>query len=159
MLNCIVEDKTIDGLCPFCDQPLGPRRIEWFDGLPVTDAQTLPDLISQLWNGTSHSPRPTNSEGRAVPDHLGELHYMVCTQHQYETMVLPLSVQYQWPRAANYFTLVQAITTDEVINRIKHVFDFPWSGVLINASPPEDASRVQADLEKLVKRPFIKKCG
>lgn len=128
-------------ICPFCDQPLGPRRDEWFEGLPHTDKGTLPSLIGQLWVRTSEDPRHVNKEGRRVEFCDFQLQVDVCDQHQYETVILPLAAQYEWPRDIDYSEFVKRLGSVEFLNFAVRIFEDPWSGVLVGDAPGSNRSR------------------
>lgn len=122
-------------LCPFCDGPLSPRRSEWFQDLPVTTWNSLPDLISRLWSLSEPSPRPTNRLGRTVKqdaDH-SHLQIQVCEQHEYEVGCLPLYFQYKWPTSIDFSLLVDRLrSSDFVLQRLLLVYENPGHGVLIS---------------------------
>lgn len=147
------------GICPFCDKPLGPRKEEWFVDLPVTTFKTLPMLLAKLWVESEPSPRYTNPEGRKIPDSLSSLQGTVCNQHLYESTSIPLSVQYQWPRRANYFLFLQRLLHPKVAARVKLAFESPWSGLLISGPRPEKQSRKLRDLRHLKKVSLLPQAG
>lgn len=118
-------------MCPFCDEPIGPRRDEWFVNLPTTTADTLPDLFASLWPKSQPEPRPTNPQGRRVTAELKEEKRVLCEQHRYEVMILPLSVQYQWPRDVSFYKLLGYLFDDAVEERLQRVFEYPWVGHMI----------------------------
>lgn len=137
-----VDVEFVRFVCPFCDQPFGPRVLEWFTDLPTTTPDTLPRLIAGLWAATPHTPRPTNSQGRAVTGKkLLTLQEQVCDQHRYESMILPLSVQFGWPRNVNFYRLLGLLFHKSVEDRVTRVFEYPWSGQMIRKLHPSDTSR------------------
>lgn len=152
-------DVTIDDLCPMCDQPLGPRVPVWFEALPVTTLDFFPSLLTKLWNASTASPRATNPQGRKVNKSLNGLQGLACLQHQYEAAIIPLSIQYQWPRFANYFGFLRILVGDKVRERARLILESPWSGLIISRPVPAGRSRVLKDLVNLASHEFIKSAG
>lgn len=118
-------------ICPFCDEPLSPRRPEWFAGLPRTRFTTLPELIQKLWNESDPDPRPTNTNGRKPRAGQATLTSQTCTQHQYEIGCLPIYAQYRWPVSMDYSQLVERLRGQSVMSRLLLVFEFPLKSVLM----------------------------
>lgn len=125
----------VSEICPFCDQFLGPRNEEWFESLPQTTFNTLPELLSRCWANSKEQPRDTNPEGRTV--HNKELVHLACSQHQYESLILPLSVQYEWPRSIDFNVLLKRVSKENINGVIKRVYKAPWTSILIKAPAPE----------------------
>lgn len=124
-------DVTVLHLCPFCDQPFGPTQSLWYEGLNITTKNTLRDRIASLWKKTSHAPRVTNPQGRRVTKSLMGAQKKVCDQHRYETHILPLSVQYRWPRRPSFYRLLGHLFDKDVVSRVKQVYEDPTSGLVI----------------------------
>lgn len=122
----------INYLCPFCDQTLGPRVEEWFEGLKLTTMGQLPKLMASLWKKTKPTPRVTNPQGRRVTKSLMELQKKVCDQHRYETHILPLSVQYRWPREPSFYHLLGLLLDPSVETRVQWIHETPASGLMID---------------------------
>lgn len=147
-----VPVQLVKRLCPFCDQPLGPRVDSWFDGLPQTTLETLPNLIAALWVSTKRTPRPNNPQGRTLPgddEQLEELRKTVCSQHRYESLIIPMSVQYNWPRDANFSDLLGSLFQEGIRDTIQRLYEYPWGGLVISNLRPTDTSRRFVDLLKL----------
>lgn len=70
----------------------------------------------------------------------------VCDQHAYETLILPLSVQFQWPRNVNFFEFLCKLSQPNVIAHMKKVHDNPWAGTVISYVPVSERSRNIKDL-------------
>lgn len=131
LLTCAAVE-VVKYLCPFCDQPLGPRVTEWFADLRSATTETLPRLIAALWKKSTPQPRVTNPQGRVVPPSLKAERQAVCEQHRYETLVLPLSVQYSWPRHPDFYRLIGYMFEPVVFDRIQRVFETPNFGLMID---------------------------
>lgn len=150
LTDAVLSDILIEDICPFCDQPLGPREPSWFEGLPSTTMQTLPKKMVALWGITTPSPRESNSQGREVSFEQQDIMIDTCGQHQYESLILPLSLQYRWPRKASFFGLLCRLFQPFVTDRIKLVYEHPWSGLVIAGRREEKLSRVQKKLLELL---------
>lgn len=136
-------------LCPFCDNPLGPRELVWFEDLPTTTPETLTSLYGAAWPKSRHSPRATNRNGRESRD---ETASAACRQHMYETMILPLSVQYQWPRNIDFSSFLVRIKASHYFKLLQKVFKSPWTSVLLGvaSAAEKDRSQLQTyDMSKL----------
>lgn len=125
-------EEIVRYLCPFCDQPLGPRVEEWFEGLGRMSMDTLPRLIASLWKKTSPHPRITNLQGRRVSEDLEHDQKVVCEQHRFETLILPISVQFAWTRKPNFYTLLGFMFQPEVESRLQWVIETPALGLMID---------------------------
>lgn len=124
-----------------CDQPLGPREASWFEDLPVTKDSHLPSMYTMLWPHTISSPRNTNSNGRvlntlmsqnepeSVRENLAALQKRICYQHRYELMMLPLSIQYLWPRRINFGRLVERMRAPEIAEALLNIYNEPWTSI------------------------------
>lgn len=122
---------TIKYVCPFCDQPLGPRKVEWFENLKITTLNTYPKLVASMWKKTAPNPRLTNPQGRHVPEALKRVQKVVCEQHRYETLILPLSIQYSWPRRPDFYRLLGYLFDPAIEPRVQYVYENPTSGLMI----------------------------
>lgn len=134
-------EVVVKYVCPYCDQPLGPRRKEWFDYLPETTEETLPTLIGELWGDTKEQPRATNAQGRCVARKEEERRLIVCEQHRYETCVVPLAVQYMWPTAIDFIAVLKRLTSPKIIEILKFLYKHPWHGILIKDENPNRHQR------------------
>lgn len=121
-------------ICPFCDQPITPRRMEWFEGLPRTNPSILPDLIAQAWAHSEPSVRGSNRDGRRVKSEYTELQKTLCNQHRYETLALPVFIQYKWPTRVNFSDLLERLTRKSVMDRLAFVYYQPEMGLLASTS-------------------------
>lgn len=135
------SDVIVRSICPYCDQPLGPRRQEWFEGLPLTTLDTLPTLIGRLWEKTTDDPRHTNGAGRRVEITDFRFQVDVCDQHQYETIILPLACQYQWPRTIDFAEFMKRVGSTEIVNYAVQIYEDPWSGALVGDAIGANRSR------------------
>lgn len=122
-------------ICPFCDQPLTPRNLDWFKGLPITTSSTLPDLMAQAWLQSEPRERSSNRNARRCKSEFSELQKKVCNQHRYETMSLPLYIQYRWPTTVNFSELLSRLTRKSVLDRLAYIYDQPELGLMISGSP------------------------
>ena len=70
----------------------------------------------------------------------------VCAQHRYETHIIPLSVQYEWPRTIDFEDVVTRIKQKGIRGRVVEVYSKPWTTVNLRAGvdvPKEyDVSRL-----------------
>lgn len=123
-------------LCPLCDQPIGPRREDWFNGLPQTSFETLPNLLRRIWSCTTSNPRESNDLGRKLSrkTRTNVTVSQVCEQHRYETLILPLAKQYLWPRASQFEALVSRIKEDDILQHAVDVYISPSMSVLLQTS-------------------------
>lgn len=121
-------------MCPFCDEPLSPHRIEWFRDLPETTWDTLPVIIAQLWDVSEPSPRPFNRHGRVVNSNEDHSHLLdkVCRQHEYEVGCLPIFMQYKWPTTIDFLLLAERLKGDFILQRLLLIYENPWHAVLIS---------------------------
>lgn len=126
MANVKLENQVVDVLylCPFCDQPIGPRREEWFLHLPKTSFQTLPELLRRIWTCTTSHPRESNNSGRRVSKKTRTTVTIdqICDQHRYETLILPLADQYIWPTVPEYDTLLRRLKEEVIIEAVVDVY-------------------------------------
>lgn len=122
----------IEDVCPLCDQPLGPRKTDWFRGLPCTRASTLGDMYKEIWPLTIADPRDSNADGRKVDWKKGwEILLKICAQHQYESLILPLSIQYGWPRRVDFNRFLRRILAPNVLAVAQNLYAEPWKCVAI----------------------------
>lgn len=134
VVDSALLEITIIDLCPLCDQPLSPRKDDWFRGLPCTKSTTLVDIYKEIWPLTIPDPRDTNEEGRKVDWKKGwELLLKACAQHQYESLILPISVQYEWPRHVDFNRFLRRILAPEIITVARNLYAEPWKCIGMRA--------------------------
>lgn len=123
-------------MCPFCDQPIGPRREEWFLHLPKTSVDTLSNLLRRIWACTSHHPRESNNSGRKLTKKTRTTVTVnqICEQHRYESLILPLAVQYIWPTVPEYDTLLERLKEDAIIEFVVDLYVDLSKTVLFHSS-------------------------
>lgn len=109
-------------ICPFCDEPFGPRHPSLFHDLPLTTSETLPNLIAELWPLSLHSPRPTNINGRRVYNKDSDKKHNLCLQHEYEAGILPLALQFSWPKDTDEERLLNRLKEEGCWFRLRGVF-------------------------------------
>lgn len=125
-------------LCPFCDEPLSPRREDWFRSLPTTTLHTLPQLIARLWHLSEPEKRPSNRYGRRVPHTQSDLEDVVCGHHRYEVGSLPLFIQYRWPSRMDYNTFLIRLRQPSVLRRLLFVFSKPWCAFAVSENAVDE---------------------
>lgn len=155
-------------ICPFCDQPLGPRKASWFDRLPTTRKHSLATLYTRLWPLSIPSPRDANSMGRRLTLRDGrdgdvsvygegaKLVERACYQHRYELLTLPLSVQYRWPRRVNFSKFLRRIRAPETYSQLKNLYNEPWTSVNIRKGGGKYKERAIWKLSKRLIQPVSK---
>lgn len=106
-------------------------------------------------------PRSTNLNGRQIistaevsendaeDDKVGELVERVCYQHRYELFMLPLSVQYRWPRRVDFSKLLQRLESPKAFTALKDLYNAPWTAVNIRKGGGKYKERL---IKKLVGR-------
>lgn len=142
-------------LCPLCDQPIGPRRIELFDNLPKTKLSTLPDLYRSIWPHTVPVPRESNENGRKVSGKTRCVFEVdvVCKQHRYESLILPLAAQFDWPRTLDCASLRGRLDSNAVAEELVRVYINPQQTVLNKervVPGTETTSRKMSDIMEVV---------
>jgi len=121
---------------PFCDHPMGPRLENWFHDLPTTTLKTFPELLERAFASSHPDPRPTNPNGRSA-DRGKDIEYEVCSQHQYETFIIPLSIELNWPRNIEFQRLGNRCRSPVVWERLVAVYQRPWTSVLVGKTASE----------------------
>lgn len=152
----------IEEICPYCDEPIGPRYPALFEGLPVTTYRTLPDLMASLWPLTVPDARSTNLRGRRVYGKDSSLKHAVCSQHEYESGLLPLAIQFSWPKDTDEEKLLRRLKERGCWFRLKGVFRKPWTGVvMMGENSGRETSRRFKTLSKRIdkERDQITKAG
>lgn len=81
--------------------------------------------------------------GRRMKSASVELQKKLCNQHRYETMALPVYVQYKWPTKVDFFDLLHRLKRKSVMDRLSLVYYQPESGLLIagRPAPPKPTTR------------------
>lgn len=125
---------TIDTLCPLCDQPLGPRRPEYFKGLQTTSFDELPAMYVDIWPRTDPCSRPTNIFGRSIRSDDESLRDEICALHQYEFGVLPLALHFRWPRRFDPNSFLDRLAEVNVWAHLKEVYMEPSSSIVMRGS-------------------------
>lgn len=124
-------DVTINDVCPLCDRSLAPREPKYFQGLPTTTDQVLVELYRRIWPHTSPSSREGNGNGRSVlldgsRNSSYEILRQVCTQHRYESFCLPMSLELQFPRSADFEKVAERMITEPMKSILLSIFESPW---------------------------------
>lgn len=132
-------------LCPFCDQPLGPRKLEWFQNLPHTEDTKLPTLLNQMWNVSDENPSPSNRHRRIPRTGSADLKRRTCGQRRYEVGCLPMAVQFKWPTSIDYAAMVNRLSQPTVLAKVFQLYEKPWESILL--TEPPNARRSYFELE------------
>lgn len=134
---------------------MGPRRPEWFEGLPNTSENTLAQLIGDFWSETVEVERATNSQGRRVEGTIDTGRDYICEQLRYETVVLPLAKQYDWPTHIDFELFLKRICSSKILEILVMLYKDPWHGILINDGNTNKHKRTIKSLTARTRREII----
>jgi len=80
-------------------------------------------MYAEAWKTSIPYRRDLNPDGRMTNDGREPA---ACAQHRYETYMIPLSVQYQWPRNIDFLSVAKRLLTPKFRQRLEVLYSEPW---------------------------------
>lgn len=104
--------------------------------------------MAQLWPLTSPVNRSNNKMARRVYQKDANLKNAVCSQHEYESGIVPLAAHFRWPKTSDMEVLITRLKQRSVWERVKLVYRDPGEGIMLGKAEERKAhSRRFADLK------------
>lgn len=87
-------------------------------------------MYISIWKFSRPQARESNGQGIVFTDtEVATSH--ICSQHRYESLILPVALQYLWPRKVDYEALVARVTSEKYLKVVAQVHDDPDVSVVM----------------------------